>query len=44
MKLIEQCQKWHEDDQHEKIIEAILALPPEEQNARTCLLYTSRCV
>lgn len=37
MTLLEQCQKWHEDDQHEKIIEAILALPPEEQNAGTDL-------
>ena len=37
MTLLEQCQKWHEDDQYEKIIEAILALPPEEQNARTDL-------
>ena len=29
MTFLEQLDRWHEDDEHEKIVDAILALPPE---------------
>ena len=35
MTLLEQCQIWHTHDQHQKIFDAIEALPPEERTADT---------
>ena len=29
MTFLEQLDRWHEDEEHEKIVAAILALPPE---------------
>ena len=31
MELLEQCQKWHEDDKHQKIVDALEAIPAEER-------------
>ena len=33
MELLEQCQKWHEEDKHQKIIDALEAIPAEERTA-----------
>ena len=35
MTLLEQCQVWHIHDQHQKIFDAIEALPPEQRTADT---------
>ena len=42
MKLLEQCQKWNEEDEFQKIIDTLEAIPAGERTP--CLLYTSRCV
>ena len=31
MDILEQCQKWHENDKHQKIIDALEAIPAEER-------------
>ena len=31
MDILQQCQKWHEKDQHQKIIDALEAIPAEER-------------
>ena len=31
MELLEQCQKWHENDEHQKIIDALEAIPAEQR-------------
>ena len=33
MELLEQCQKWHEEDEHQKIADALEAIPAEERTA-----------
>ena len=33
MELLEQCQKWHEEDEHQKITDALEAIPAEERTA-----------
>ena len=33
MDLLEQCQQWHEADEHQKIIDAIQAVPEQERTA-----------
>ena len=39
MELLEQCQIWNENDEYQKIIDALEAVPAEERTP--CLLYTS---
>ena len=29
--ILEQCQKWHEEDKHQKIVDALEAIPAEER-------------
>lgn len=31
MDILEQCQKWHEEDKHQKIVDALEAIPAEER-------------
>lgn len=31
MELLEQCQKWHEDDEYQKIVDTLEAIPEEER-------------
>ena len=31
MDILKQCQKWHEEDKHQKIIDALEAIPAEER-------------
>ncbi len=31
MDILKQCQKWHENDEHQKIIDALEAIPAEER-------------
>ena len=33
MDLLERCQKWHENDEHQKIVEALEAIPAGERTA-----------
>lgn len=34
MDILQQCQEWHENDQHQKIIDALEAHPSGETNPR----------
>ena len=34
MDILQQCQKWHEKDQHQKIVDALTALPEAERTRR----------
>ena len=40
MDILQQCQKWHEEDKHQKIVDALEAISAEE---RTPVSYTHRC-
>ena len=31
MDILEQCQKWHEEDKHQKIVDALEAIPAQER-------------
>ena len=31
MNLLQQCQKWHEEDKHQKIVDALEAIPAQER-------------
>ncbi len=33
MELLKQCQKWHENDEHQKIVDALEVIPKEERTA-----------
>ena len=33
MDILEQCQKWHEQDKHQKIVDALEAIPDAERGA-----------
>ena len=35
MDILQQCQKWHEKDQHQKIVDALTALPEAERTPET---------
>ena len=35
MDILQQCQKWHEKDQHQKIVDALTALPETERTPET---------
>ena len=35
MDILKQCQKWHEKDQHQKIVDALTALPEAERTPET---------
>lgn len=35
MELLEQCQKWHEDDEYQKIVDTLEAIPEEERTPET---------
>ena len=35
MDILQQCQKWHEKDQHQKIVDALTALPETERTSET---------
>ena len=43
MTLLEQCQIWHMHDQHQKIFDAIEALPPEQRTADTDMELARAC-
>ena len=43
MTLLEQCQVWHIHDQHQKIFDAIEALPPEQRTADTDMELARAC-
>ena len=43
MTLLEQCQIWHTHDQHQKIFDALEALPPEERTAATDMELARAC-
>ena len=31
MDILQQCQKWHEEDKHQKIVDALEAIPAQER-------------
>ena len=33
MDILKQCQKWHENDEHQKIVDTLEAIPDAERGA-----------